>query len=374
MLLVILGVIVWLQRQALIALLMSPTPSPVPNGIMVNDNQLLIEGDRPQIETVAENLNIPWEIAILPDGQILVTERSGSIILVEPVKNEIGQIEEVAHAGEGGLLGMALHPNFSINRWLYIYLTSRDGNELVNRVERYKYEDGSLSEKIIILEGILGAANHDGGRIAFGPDGYLYITTGDAQEVDLAQDTNSLNGKILRINDDGSIPPDNPFENAVWAYGLRNPQGITWDEQGRLWATDHGPSGLESGCDELNLIEKGKNYGWPDVRCDESAVGMTDPVIQSGRDDTWAPAGITFYRGSLFFTGLRGSALYQAALDGTSVVELKAHFKSEFGRLRGLVLGPDDYLYLTSSNTDGRGNPDENDDKLIRIDANIFFD
>jgi aldose sugar dehydrogenase len=229
-----------------------------------------------------------------------------------------------------------------------------------------------LNDKVVLLDGVKGASNHDGGRIEFGPDGKLYITTGDAQEPNLAQDTNSLNGKILRINPDGTIPTDNPFNNAVYSYGHRNVQGLAWDDSGNLWATEHGPSGVQTGNDELNYIQKGKNYGWPEIKGQQSKSGMETPVIESGRNDTWAPAGAEYVNGSIFFAGLRGSALYEAKLSGTSVTDTKIHFRGEYGRLRAARLGPDGYLYLTTSNTDGRGSPKTGDDKLIRIHPRVF--
>jgi glucose/arabinose dehydrogenase len=262
---------------------------------------------------------------------------------------------------------MALHPDFEENNYLYLYLTAEAEQNLINRVERYQLIDDHWEDKTVVLEDIAGASYHDGGRMEFGPEGYLYITTGDAGEPDLAQDTNSLSGKILRINDDGTIPEDNPFDNEVYSYGHRNPQGLAWDSQGRLWATEHGPSGAQSGFDELNLIKKGGNYGWPEIRGDQTQQGMINPVIQSGADDTWAPAGLAVKNGILFFAGLRGSSLYQAEIQGEELVKLRANFQNEYGRLRAVRMGPDGYLYFTTSNQDGRGEVRPGDDKLIRV-------
>jgi glucose/arabinose dehydrogenase len=236
-----------------------------------------------------------------------------------------------------------------------------------NRIVRYRYEDGSLAEDKIIIERIPGAVYHDGGRMEFGPDERLYITTGDATTAEIAQDTQSLGGKILRLEDDGAIPTDNPYGNAVYSYGHRNPQGLTWDSAGRLWESEHGRSGLLSGLDEINLIEAGANYGWPTIEGDETQNGMRAPVIHSGVADTWAPASLAFLNSSLFFGGLRGEALYKAVLSGTEIVEIKEHFKGEFGRIRTVRVGPDDMLYLTTSNTDGRGDSMQGDDKILRI-------
>lgn len=357
---ILLGLVIFFSRDFLFKQVFRPRSTWVEEGIIRE------EGEGVQI--VAENLVIPWEIVFLPHNEILVTERGGRLLRIGEDKQVI-EVQGVEPIGEGGLLGMALHPDFENNSLLYLYLTSRTNGELVNRVERYRLEGERLLEKTIILEGVSGAAVHDGGRIEFGPDGFLYITTGDAGRQELAQDKSSLNGKILRLKDDGSIPADNPFNDEIYSWGHRNPQGLAWDEEGRLWATEHGPSGLQSGFDELNFIEKGKNYGWPVIKGEETREGMVSPVRQSGSTDTWAPAGMVFWDGSLFFSGLRGEALYEYKIKEE---ELKIHFREEFGRIRAVVLGPDGFLYITTSNRDGRGIPQETDDKLIRINLDIF--
>lgn len=347
--------------------LYKPTPSTIPQ------NTTETKPPARDIEVVAENLQIPWEIAFLASGEMLVTERPGNLLKIGKDR-QIIKIEGVQHRGEGGLLGLTLHPKFKENQIIYLYLTTKTGDGLSNRVERYKLTDAKLSDRKVILENIPGAQFHDGGRIAFGPDSKLYITTGDAGQDELAQDQSSLAGKILRLNDDGSIPADNPFQNATWSYGHRNSQGLAWDDQGQLWATEHGPSGAQSGCDELNLIEKGRNYGWPAVRCEQAAKAFTDPVIQSGRNDTWAPAGAAFLNGQIFFGGLRGESLYEANVKGNKLLDadsvppvLKQHLRGQFGRIRAVVLGPDGFLYITTSNTDGRGSIRSGDDKIIRV-------
>ena len=263
-----------------------------------------------------------------------------------------------------------MHPDFEQNRWLYLYLTTREGDGLINRVERYEFSDNALTNRQVILDNIPGARFHDGGRIAFGPDGFLYITTGDALEVDLAQQTDSLAGKILRISDTGAVPADNPFGNEVWSYGHRNPQGLAWDSNEQLWATEHGASAQ----DELNRIDAGNNYGWPVIEGDQTRSGMESPVVHSGTDETWAPAGMAYYDDSLFFAGLRGESLYEAQIQADGSVELIVHLRSEFGRLRAVSLGPDGFLYITTSNTDDRGTVQPNDDKIIRINPAIFRD
>lgn len=321
------------------------------------------KGDR---EIVADNLDIPWELEFLPNDEILLTERPGRVLKIGKDRKII-EISGVSHVGEGGLLGLALHPKFEDNNLLYLYLTTEEGGDLANRVEQYRLAGDALTDRKVILSGIEGASNHDGGRIAFGPDGFLYIATGDAQNTALSQNRNSLNGKILRVNDNGSIPTDNPFGNAVYSYGHRNIQGLAWDRDGRLWATEHGRSGIQSGLDELNLIEKGKNYGWPTIQGDEARNGMIKPAIHSG-GETWAPSGATYVDGSVFFAGLRGETLYEAQLSNETVTSLKKHLQGEYGRLRTVKLGPGGYLYILTNNRDGRGSPKTGDDKLLRID------
>lgn len=327
------------------------------------------------LKVVAKNLDIPWELEFLPDKSILLTQRSGSLIRIANDYQEKIEVEGVRHVGEGGLLGLALDPNFKQNQLIYIYITTQKETELINRVERYHFDlyNNSLSDKKIIIDDIPGALYHDGGRIAFGPDGFLYITTGDAGKTYLAQDTQSLAGKILRVNKDGTIPDDNPFSNPVYSYGHRNPQGLSWDQFDRLWATEHGPSGSTSGRDELNLIEKGKNYGWPEIIGAETKENMISPVIQSGADNTWAPAGLEIIDDQLFFVGLRGASLYQAEIKNNSLVNLTEYFKGEFGRLRIIKKGPDNWLYLATSNQDGRGDFKAlDDDKLIKINPKLL--
>jgi len=319
------------------------------------------------IEVVAEGLKIPWDLVFLPDGHILVTERVGNL---KRIGDEIIDIPLSAakHAGEGGLLGIALHPDFVNNNFLYLYLTAQSDEGLINRVERYRFINNELKDREIIIDNIPGAKYHDGGKIVFGPDNLLYITTGDAGQENLAQDLNSVAGKVLRLNDDGSVPADNPFRTKVYSYGHRNSQSLTWDVQGRLWSTEHGRSGIKSGLDELNLIEPGRNYGWPQIEGDEVQDQMESPAIQSGPDITWAPAGAAYLNGSIFFGGLRGESLYQASATG----EVLAHFQGEYGRIRAVVVGPDGFLYITTSNTDGRGRVQDGDDKIIKINPDIF--
>jgi len=350
---------------------------PISTG-QISDTENLVENwpneNIPPITVVAENLSIPWDIAFLPEGGFLVTERPGDLIYINPdgVRKAIS-MPRVVHRGEGGLLGIVLHPNFSQNRFLYVYKTVGESSlGTRNAVLRYRFINGSLSDEQFIFDDIPGAIYHDGGRMAFGPDGMLYITSGDATSPNIAQDLNSLGGKVLRVRDDGSIPEDNPFGTAVYSYGHRNSQGITWDDQGRMWSTEHGRSGVSSGLDELNLIVAGKNYGWPTIEGDATQSGMERAVVHSGPNVTWAPASAMYWDGSIFFGGLRGEALYEAVLDGDSVLEIKEHFKEEYGRIRTVGLGPDGMFYMTTSNTDGRGRARDGDDKIIRINPRMF--
>ncbi|KKQ74768.1 MAG: Quinoprotein glucose dehydrogenase [Candidatus Woesebacteria bacterium GW2011_GWB1_38_5] len=344
----------------------------------VNMNKTLLGitpavSDANNIEIVAEDLDIPWEIAFLPDGNMLVTERSGKLLKIGTEKKVIKEIEGVRHLGEGGLLGLSLHPDYSENYFIYLYSTTSDTRGISNRVERYRFSDDRLSERKVVLEGIAGSSNHDGGRIAFGPDGYLYIATGDAENPALAQNKNSLNGKILRITDEGTIPADNPYGNAVYSLGHRNPQGIAWDEEGDLWITEHGPSGSQTGYDEVNIIKKGGNYGWPEVYGDQVKEGFISPVIQSGSNDTWAPSGMTYWNGNLIFSGLRGQSLYKAEILNGKKLDMTSYLEQEFGRIRAVILGPDGFIYITTSNRDGRGQVARGDDKIIKINPKEYF-
>lgn len=326
----------------------------------------------PATTVIVGNLDTPWGLAFLPDKSLLITERAGTIRRVDnngvldPTFAE--KIQSVHEIGEGGLLGITAHPDFAKNHYVYFYYTySSQGDDTLNRVVRMTLADNKLTDEKIILDNIPGASNHNGGRTKFGSDNYLYIGTGDAQEPSQAQNTKTLGGKILRVTDEGKPAPGNPFNNEVYSYGHRNVQGLAWDNAGNLWATEHGRSGIQSGYDELNRIESGKNYGWPDIEGDETASGIESPKKHSGATNTWAPAGMAYINNSFFFGGLRGQTLYEATIDNATVTSFKEHFVSEYGRLRDVVTGLDNMLYITTSNRDGRGSPDDTDDKVIRI-------
>jgi glucose/arabinose dehydrogenase len=337
----------------------------------------------PNAEVIVRGLDTPWAMDFAPDGRIFISERPGRIRIVEhgQLQQESWITIEVAANGESGLLGLALDPQFANNRYVYVAYSYRSGAfTLRNRLVRLR-EDGKTGKGVFdktLIDGVAGASNHDGGRVKFGPDGKLYWTMGDAQTTRYAQDVRSLNGKILRLNADGSVPADNPFPNSyVYSYGHRNPQGLAWQPgTGRLYATEHGPSGFQGCCrDEVNLIEPGKNYGWPEIRGDETKPGMVPPVIHAGSSETWAPSGATFvsqgsWAGSLLFAGLRGQTLYRVAFDPSDprkVQSFERLFSRRFGRLRDVVEAPDKALYLLTSNRDGRGSPVADDDRVIRL-------
>jgi len=322
------------------------------------------------VETIATGLEVPWALAFAPDGRLYVTERVGRIRVVKEGRLEPDPVATltVAAQGEAGLMGLALDPRFTDTGYLYVCYTAERQGSLVNRITRFTLREGRAGEERVLLDGMHGAATHDGCRLKFGPDGKLYATMGDAREARLAQARDSLNGKILRLEANGSVPADNPFPGSpVWSLGHRNPQGLAWDGKRRLLAAEHGPSAH----DEINRIEPGKNYGWPDVAgADDPAAprrGYVDPIVESERD-TWAPSGIAWLGDSVWVAALRGERLIQITLDADlKLVNVRSILRRVHGRLRDVVVGPDGALYVTSSNRDGRGSAREGDDKILRV-------
>jgi len=314
-----------------------------------------------QTEIIAQNLDTPWAMDFLPGDKIIFTERGGKVsILDNKTIKVVGNINS-KEAGESGLLGIAVDPDFNITKFIYIYYTGPNGN----RISRFTL-NGNLGNETILLDGIPSAQIHNGGRLKFGPDGKLYATTGDAGIQSLSQDTGSLGGKILRLNKDGSVPSDNPFNNYVYSYGHRDPQGITWNPVTKeMYSSEHGATRN----DEINVILNGGNYGWPIYQGNATADGYIAPLVVY-TDFTLAPSGITYFKGSLYVAGLRGSQLRKIILGstGNSVTGEQALF-TDLGRIREVV-EHNGYLYISTSNRDGRGVPQANDDKIIRIKIN----
>ena len=331
-------------------------------------------------ETFAENLEIPWELVFLPDGRALVTERPGRIRLIRNGKllDEPYATIDAASVGEGGLMGLALDPDYPRSPYLYIMYTYRDGGKLFNKVERLRDTGSTAVSDKVVIEKIPGARVHNGGRIAFGPDKMLYVCTGDARQPETAQNLGSLGGKILRLTPDGAVPGDNPFEKSpVYAYGLRNPQGLAWEPQTKtLFCSDHGPSGEFGlhGNDSIKVIRKGGNYGWPLALGEVHTKPYIDPVVFW--PEATPPAGMTFFRGSLYVASLRGEALIRIALkrldkeyEAVSIERLYARDRDNgrYGRIREVVTGPDNNLYILTSNRDGRGDRGKGDDKILKL-------
>lgn len=328
------------------------------------------------IEVIAENLSVPWAIDISNVGNIYFTERTGTIRIIENGKLNhqplISFSAPFVSKGEGGLMGIALDPNFSQNHYIYVMHSYSEGNQIYNRVVRLVKNNNRAFIDRTILDKIPGGQIHNGGRLKIGPDKKLYITTGDAGNSALAQDPTSTAGKILRIELDGSIPKDNPIINSpIYSLGHRNPQGLSWNSKNVLYSSEHG----QLAHDEINIIQPGANYGWPLVQGNEESteVMIQKPLIHS-EEDTWAPSGITFinqgpWQGKLLVATLRGQQLLSISLNGNGTVvrNVESWFKNEYGRLREVVFWKDGSIYLTTNNRDGRGNPNITDDKIIRL-------
>lgn len=316
----------------------------------------IIEGEE---KTLATNLKVPWAIDF--DGEnFYISQREGSIVRVsldgEVVEEQVQLSDNLSDASEAGFLGFLLHPEQE--NTAFAYYTYENASGQFNRVVVLKNEDGVWKETDILLDRIPSGFVHHGGRIKIGPDGKLYVTAGDAANPSVAQNLQSLGGKILRMNLDGSIPEDNPFEDSyVYSYGHRNPQGLVWDEQGVLYSSEHG----QSAHDEINRIKAGVNYGWPNIQGDQEAQGMKKPLAHSGQS-TWAPSGMDIWEGVLFVAQLRGEGILAV---NPSTGETKQVITG-YGRIRDVFI-LDGYLFFVTNNTDGRGNPGPEDDRFIAI-------
>ncbi len=337
-----------------------------------------------RVETIATNLEVPWSIVWAPDGRMLFTERVGRVRVYESGKlrsEPLFTVPDVEPTGESGLMSIVLHPQFARNHLLYLSYAYRADNQNV-RVVRYREAATGLTDRKVIVDSIPAAQYHAGCRLRFGPDGKLYITTGDATRRDLAQRLDSLAGKTLRVNDDGSIPADNPFvgqQNVrpeIWSYGHRNAQGLDWQPgTGLMFQTEHGPSGFDGpgGGDEVNIVEKGKNYGWPLIHHTQTRAGLESPLLEY--TPSCAPGSGMFYRGNqfpqfrdnFFFGCLAGTRIIRVVLDGRRVVSQENLLKGKYGRIRDVAEGPDGYLYFSTSNRDDRASPAADDDRIIRL-------
>ena len=333
--------------------------------------------------TFVSGLEVPWSIVFTSPDRMLVTERPGRVRVVEKgalVARPIAVLSDVENRGEVGLMGMTPAPDYASSRALYLCYGYESSDGIRDRVVRYRDNGDSLTERKVIIENIPAARNHAGCRVRFGPDGMLYVTAGDATDRAIAQDLKNLGGKTLRLRADGSIPPDNPFPGSpVYSSGHRNAQGIDWDPVSKLmFQTEHGPSGFDGpgGGDEVNVVEAGKNYGWPLVHHRETRAGTVAPLLEY--TPAIAPSGGCFSTGALlpsfrndfFFTGLRGERLVRVRLDPADrrrVAQTEDLYSGVYGRLRDVANGPDGALYVATSNRDGRGDTRPGDDRILRI-------
>ncbi len=335
------------------------------------------DGIKYKTEIVATGLNVPWSMAF-QGNDLYVTERSGRLKVFRKggsIPAEIHGVPEVHDHGEGGLMGLAFHPDFKSTRRVYLSHTYSTNEDVYNRVVSFRLVNDSLTQEKVIVDKLPGAAVHNGCRIRFGPDKKLYITTGDGAQREIAQSLESLGGKTLRVNDDGSIPSDNPFKNSpVYSIGHRNAQGLDWSpESSHLFQSEHGPSGFDGpgGGDEINVVLAGKNYGWPLIHHQKTQTGMESPIAEF--TPAIAPSGASFahqsgaFYGNFFVAALRGRHLLRVRLNGDDVRGSERMLENVFGRIRDVVEGPDGLLYFCTSNRDGRGTPNEDDDRIVRI-------
>lgn len=337
-----------------------PSPSPAPDQPTAAPDLAGIH------DVIATGLHLPWDLDFLPDGSALVTERdSARILRVEPGATgwrvrAVQTIDGVDTNGEGGLLGIAVSPDYESDGWVFAYHSTASDNRIV------RFQLGQEPEPI--RTGIPRAAVHNGGQLAFGPDGYLYASTGDADRPARARRLDSLGGKVLRLTIDGDPAPGNPGDRPVWASGLRNVQGLAWDRAGRLWATEFGTGDV----DELNRIEPGGDYGWPacEGRCPDRRSRLTDPVLTWPTDQA-SCAGAAAAGATLVLACLRGQRLWLVDLTrgGTVLGAPRPALVREYGRLRAAVLAPDGSVWVTTSNLDQRldREPDAGDDRIIRL-------
>lgn len=317
-------------------------------------------------KTLTTDLDVPWGVAFLADNSALVAERpTGRVVLIGAdggAATPVGTVPGVADQGEGGLLGLAVLPLKApeADVTVYAYLTSTEGD---NRVVRMSFDGSKLGPATPVLTGIPSAGNHNGGLVTVGPDGKLWIGTGEAGQKPLSQDRSSLGGKILRINPDGSIPDDNPFPGSpVYSLGHRNVQGLAFDSADRPWAVEFG----QNTWDELNLIVPAGNYGWPEVEGKEEREEFIEPLVQWTTDEA-SPSGMAIVDDVAYIGGLRGQRLWQVPLNGTTTGTPKAWLRGQYGRLRNVVAAPGGGLWVTTSNRDGRGDPGPGDDKILRL-------
>lgn len=336
---------------------------PEPEVIVGQNNDPIIEVSKITEKSVviAQNLTIPWAIEKINDT-FYITERPGTITKIEggqAVRQRIELNKQLSQSAEAGLMGFVLAPDFLESNRAYAYYTYEDQTGQFNRIVSLLLEGNVWKEENVLLDKIPSGRVHHGGRLKIGPDGKLYATAGDALESSLAQNLNSLAGKILRMNLDGTIPTDNPNSNSyIYSYGHRNPQGITWAPNGTMYASEHG----NRANDEINKIEAGLNYGWPVIEGVEEQEGMVTPIFTSGSNNTWAPSGMAYYNGKVYVAALRGNAILEFNLETGE----QNHVVTGLGRIRDVFIDGD-ILYFVTNNTDGRGNPQSNDDKLYSV-------